>query len=71
MIGYLKFTTTERHPALITIAAHTMTHNITPLKRLQLPVDGISDGYANTNSAELLTSYNMFCMQRMKECKFK
>lgn len=54
MEDYLNVMKVEMQPVQNTIDKHTNMHKINPFIRLQLPVAGISEGYANTSSAALL-----------------
>lgn len=52
--------TVVRHVTHMAIAPHMQILIIVPFSRLQLPVDGISDGNVNANTAALLISCNHF-----------
>lgn len=55
-IHYLKVITADKQPAHRMIVKHIRIPIIALFNRLQLPVV-VSDGYANTSSAALLTIY--------------
>lgn len=56
VVTYLKSTTAVRQPVHNITVKQINMHIIAPLNRLQLPVAGTSDGYANTRMAALLTN---------------
>lgn len=55
-VTHLKSNIMVRQLVYSMIAKQMNIQIVAPFNRLQLPVAGTSDGYANTNSAELLTN---------------
>lgn len=55
--NYLKVITADKQPAHTAMDIHMQTLINIPFNRLKLPVDGTSDGYANTNTAALFTNW--------------